>query len=482
MKKIPRSILTICLLASATTAFGAVKSGSFTATPLIGGYNYADDPSKGTSLVLGGRAGYNFTQALGIEAVYDFLSKEKDLSETKFNAHRYGGQALYHFFPDSTFVPYIAAGYSGIRFDGKSMDEKVHGAFDYGIGAKMFLSDDFALRGDVRHIVYSYKSGIMSNLEYTLGAYFQFGAVEPVAKAVTPAAAPVAEPEIVKEEVLPLPVATPPADSDNDGVIDSIDTCPNTPANVAVDDKGCPLDSDKDKVFDYLDKCPGTPIGTPVDSDGCPLDTDKDGVADYLDKCPDTPPGSTVDVSGCIPDTDRDGVPDSLDKCPETPAGSAVDITGCQPDTDKDGVFDSLDKCPETPPGSTVDTNGCSLEVAKQFCDKPSLVAITFDTNKSDVKSRYNAGLDEIGNFMKTFPNSKGTIEGHTDSIGSEALNTKLSQARAESVRAYIINKFGIDGSRISAKGYGSAKPVASNKTSSGRTKNRRIEAVFSCE
>ena len=181
-------------------------------------------------------------------------------------------------------------------------------------------------------------------------------------------------------------------------------------------------------------------------------------------------------------DTDKDGVADYLDNCLSTPAGAAVDGKGCPLDTDKDGVADYLDKCPTTPLGAAVDAKGCTLETAKRFCDKPAVIAISFDTNKTDVKAMYYEELDKLGNFLKEYPNSKGTIEGHTDSDGSKQLNLKLSQARAENVRSYIIKKFGIEGSRVSAKGYGSAKPVASNKTAAGKAKNRRTEAVFTCQ
>lgn len=70
----------------------------------------------------------------------------------------------------------------------------------------------------------------------------------------------------------PAPAPPPPMekDSDNDGVPDSRDKCPGTPAGVTVDKDGCPLDSDKDGVPDYLDKCPGTPVGVTVNKDGCP--------------------------------------------------------------------------------------------------------------------------------------------------------------------------------------------------------------------
>lgn len=97
----------------------------------------------------------------------------------------------------------------------------------------------------------------------------------------------------------PTPPPAPPADSDNDGVPDTIDQCPNTPAGAKVDAKGCELDSDGDGVVDRLDQCPDTPKGTPVNSVGCPLDSDGDGVIDAQDNCPNTPKGDKVDVHGC---------------------------------------------------------------------------------------------------------------------------------------------------------------------------------------
>jgi len=178
-------------------------------------------------------------------------------------------------------------------------------------------------------------------------------------------------------------------------------------------------------------------------------------------------------------DSDHDGVIDTLDKCPNTPAGVKVDRDGCPIDSDKDGVPDYLDKCPDTPAGVKVDGDGCPLP---KNCNKPSVVEIAFDTNKAVIKAKYHSELDNIGKFLKEFPKSSVAIEGHTDSVGSEKLNKKLSQARAESVRNYVISKFGIDGRRLTAKGHGSAMPIASNKEAAGRAKNRRIETTFTCE
>jgi OOP family OmpA-OmpF porin len=90
-------------------------------------------------------------------------------------------------------------------------------------------------------------------------------------------------------------------------------------------------------------------------------DADGDGVVDSKDQCPGTPAGAKVDASGCELDSDGDGVVDSKDQCPGTPAGARVDASGCELDSDGDGVVDSKDACPNTPVGASVDTRGCAV-------------------------------------------------------------------------------------------------------------------------
>ena len=104
---------------------------------------------------------------------------------------------------------------------------------------------------------------------------------------------------------------------------------------------------------------------------------------------------------------------------------------------------------------------------------------VEFDTDKAIVKDKYYNDIKRVANFMKKFPDTIAEIGGHTDNIASNAYNQKLSEKRANSVRQYIIDKFGIDGSRLTAKGYGENKPIASNDTEEGRQKNRRVEAVI---
>jgi OOP family OmpA-OmpF porin len=104
---------------------------------------------------------------------------------------------------------------------------------------------------------------------------------------------------------------------------------------------------------------------------------------------------------------------------------------------------------------------------------------VQFDTDKAVVKEKYHDDVKRVADFMKEFPDTSAAIEGHTDNVASAAYNQKLSEKRANSVRQYIIDKFGIDGSRLTAIGYGMTKPIASNDTEEGRQKNRRVEAVM---
>ena len=104
---------------------------------------------------------------------------------------------------------------------------------------------------------------------------------------------------------------------------------------------------------------------------------------------------------------------------------------------------------------------------------------VEFDTNKAVVKEKYYDEIKRVADFMKEFPDTTCEIGGHTDNVASAAYNQKLSEKRANSVRQYLIDKFGIDGSRLTAAGYGLTKPIASNDTEEGRQKNRRVEAVM---
>ncbi len=259
-------------------------------------------------------------------------------------------------------------------------------------------------------------------------------------------------------------------DADNDGVVDGNDACPGTPANVAVDAKGCPLDGDGDGIADYLDKCPAEKgLGK---LEGCP-DADNDGVADKDDKCPGTPANVKVDAKGCPIDTDGDGIADYLDKCPTVKGLQALE--GC-PDRDGDGIADYLDKCPDVK--GTVENKGCP-EIKQEVKDvfKKALQGIQFETGKDVIRPVSFPILNNVVKIMKENKEYNLNINGHTDNVGKPESNMILSQKRADAVKAYLI-KNGVEAGRLKAFGFGDTKPVADNKTPDGRAKNRRVEFV----
>ncbi len=138
-------------------------------------------------------------------------------------------------------------------------------------------------------------------------------------------------------------------------------------------------------------------------------------------------------------------------------------------DSDGDGVPDDRDLCPNTPAGARVDANGCVIEQTLVMRD------ITFEFNSARLTTNAQRLMENVVAFLRSDPEARITISGHTDSVGSEAYNLKLSRDRANEVRDYLIG-YGIDGSRLTALGFGKARPIASNDTAIGRETNRRVE------
>lgn len=259
-------------------------------------------------------------------------------------------------------------------------------------------------------------------------------------------------------------------DTDQDGVSDKKDNCPDTPAGVVVDKMGCPLDKDADGVADYMDNCPDV-AGSKM-LNGCP-DRDNDGVEDSKDQCPDQ--AGTVALYGC-PDTDGDGLADKEDKCP-TVAGPKEN-GGCPVlDADKDGVADKDDDCPSV--AGPISNKGCP-EVTTEIIEKLKIQArsVFFNSGKSTFKTGDAAtitSLDAMKEILRNYPNAKFSIEGHTDSDGSNAFNQKLSEDRANAVRNALIEK-GVKADNLTAVGFGESNPIATNKTAAGKAQNRRTE------
>ncbi len=362
--------------------------------------------------------------SVGARGSLNRISKLGDVSADDLSHYAVDGTIKYAFAPNFVLDPFIEIG-GGYTW----VDEIGAGTVNGGLGINFWFSDNIGLtvQSQYKHAFEDYG---VKHFQHLAGLSIKFGGT----------------------------------DTDGDGIYDKDDACPEVAGLEAFN--GCP-DSDGDGIEDGKDSCPNE-AGS-KEMNGCP-DSDGDGIADKDDACPNE--AGLAALAGC-PDADGDGVADKDDECPNE-AGPAEN-KGCPwPDGDGDGVLDKDDDCPDV--AGTVANNGCpevSEEVQKQLNEYAR--TILFDTGKSSLKPESTKVFVDIIRILDEYPNSKFTVEGHTDSVGSEELNQRLSEERAQSVKQFLVQE-GIDEFRLSAVGYGETKPIASNNTRDGRAQNRRTE------
>ena len=287
--------------------------------------------------------------------------------------------------------------------------------FDAAVGLEMAASPTLGIGPVLRYgQVVTGKGDVPADAKFvTLGIVLALRpAPSPRPAPPSPAPAPVLVPE------------TPKIDSDGDGVLDGEDRCPTTPAGPTPDPdrRGCPDgDDDNDRVLNQADRCRTEHQGINPDPDrpGCPL-----------------------------PDRDNDSVPDRTDACPDKPGAP-------DPDPKKNG-------CPGL----------VRVEQSQIVINRP----VYFATKKDRILPRSFPVLKAVAEALRALPEIRlVSIDGHTDSQGSEDFNADLSQRRADSVMRFLIEQ-GIDAARLKAVGHGEGKPVAPNQTAAGRAQNRRVE------
>lgn len=359
----------------------------------------------------------------------------------------------FHFLPEKKFDPYLTLG-GGANY----LRRQAYGVLQGGLGFNYWVDDLVAINLQAG---YNYMFDFADYLHYKGG--FRFGLAKP--KDSDGDGVPDKKDKCPNEKGLKQFTGCP--DTDNDGIVDGEDACP-TEAGLR-EFNGCP-DRDGDKIIDKDDKCPDTP-GL-AQFQGCP-DTDGDGLPDNEDACP-TEAGKP-ELQGC-PDKDGDGIADKDDRCPEQP-GLAT-FKGC-PDRDSDGIPDIDDACPDVP--GVPEEKGCPAKINEQELLKIAK-SINFATGKATILRTSFASLDNLAALLNLNPSVKIIVEGHTDNVGNRAANKKLSQQRADAIKAYLVKK-GISADRIKAIGYGDERPAdgntdikAGNKTPQQRAANRRVE------
>lgn len=371
--------------------------------------------------------------SLGAQFSMNNIKSESGNTDAKFSSVDFA--LKYGFSRDNKFSPYVKAGVgrSSIeRVDSTSFNAAASATDNYfaGAGVSVKLGDRFSAFVETSYRT-SQDNPKGNLLQSTLGVSFGFGT----------------------------------GDSDKDGVNDKKDKCPDVPG--LEEFEGCP-DTDGDGIPDTQDDCPE--VAGPKENNGCP-DTDGDGVLDKDDACVEV--AGLAELNGC-PDADGDGIADAEDECPQE-AGDAEN-KGCPwPDTDGDGVADKDDACPEE--AGTEEGKGCP-DTSKAVVEALNTLGseILFAPNKAKLMGKgVMESLAKIKQILDENPKASIVIEGHASVEGSEDFNQKLSQKRAESVQAELV-EMGVDASRLVVKAFGSTMPVSTEDSSEVRAKSRRVE------
>ena len=373
----------------------SAKEYMYEITPVIG-YNIAEgNLNLEDQFLVGAELQLNTDTFLKPELSVLFTDADyEDLipSNPSTDIWRIAVNGVHDFDAIGAFTPLVKVGIGYETIDKHFADNKDSVFFNAGAGVKTAITDNIALKLEA---IYMNKK-TDSNLALLAGINFAFG-----------------------EKAQPEAPVVVDGDDDNDGVLNSSDKCPTTPAGEAVNSKGCPLDDDNDGVLNSIDKCPTTPSGEAVNSEGCPI--------------------------------------------------VAKPLAAFDGDYDNDGVLDSIDKCPTTPIGNVVDTDGCTLKIN---------LHIKFENNSYNIDLASQQRTAKFANFLKENPDHTATIIGHTNNIGSDYSNNILSKNRARAVKELII-AYGISADRINAIGKGESEPMMSNDTQEGIKANRRIEATL---
>ncbi|WP_428269731.1 OmpA family protein [Haliangium sp.] len=398
-----------------------------------------DANSLTNSVDIGVRGAYEVLNQLYAEGEVDFHPTAVRGTDISVLAIGWRAHLLYDL-GSSAQRPFVLAGIGGLSSssdDQSALANDTDFVVHVGTGLKFDITPQWGARADLRLSFppSSDDNGPTTDLEFLLGVTYSMG-VEP-------------------------PPPPPPPDSDGDGVPDDRDNCPNQAEDLDgnEDEDGCPeeeapADSDGDGLDDEQDQCPAEAEDRDgfQDEDGCPdVDNDGDGIPDSDDQCP----GDGEDMDGF---EDADGCPDA--------------------DNDGDGIADTADQCPAEPETANgyQDGDGCPDEVPEEVKRYTGTIqGIRFALGSDQILPVSRPVLNRAAKVLTDYPDLRVEISGHTDSSGSAERNTTLSQARAESVKAYLVSQ-GIDEARLKAIGFGPSKPVADNATPAGRAQNRRVE------
>jgi OOP family OmpA-OmpF porin len=468
MKKMLGFIL-LAVLAWSSLAQAGERAGALSLSPYVGGYSFDEEQSnlRRNRMVYGIRLGYDWTDSLATELVGNYIRSESVPGNADHSVWNYRLDMLYNFMPSSVMVPYVAGGVGGIQFEYPKNQTGDLSEFtaNVGGGVKFFMTDSIALRADARYIWDfsndNWRHEAYNNIEYSLGVSFLFGGTKAAAAQVAPAARP------AERAAEPPPAQTaPPAEETPLAPVPAAEPTPGhykycVTLNLQFDvDQANIRPEDREqvaKVGNFMKKYPST---TAV------IEGHTDNVGTYNHNMTLSQQRAENVVNYLV---DNFGIDRSRLSAKGYGFTRPVADNGTDAGRQRNRRIEAIIDC-------AFDVQ--QIQPTERLC--MSLV-IEFDSGKADVKAQYREQIAKVADYLKQYPTTTAVIEGHTDNTGSPEANLKLSQQRAENVVNYLVDNFGIDRSRLSAKGYGATRRISYNNTPEGRKLNRRINAIIDC-
>jgi len=480
MKKIITCTIVLAVLALSSLAQAGERAGAFSISPYVGGYSFDEDQAlRRNRMVYGLRLGYDWTDSFATELVGNYIRAEEFPGNKDRSVWNYRLDFLYNIMPHGVMVPYLAAGVGGIQFEYPKIEtgDLSEVTANVGGGLKMFMTDSIALRADARYIWDfsndNWRHEAFRNIEYSLGLSFLFGGTKHAAASSAETTPQQPQPAAETTQATPGTAAptgagagAPPAGEAPLGPVPAAEPSPGhykycVTMNIEFDiDRANVRPEYREqvaKVGNFMKKYPTT---TAV------IEGHTDNVGTYNHNMELSQQRAENVVNYLV---DNFGI----DRSRLTARGYGftrpVADNSTEAGKQKNRRIEAVIDC-------AFDVQ--QIQPAERLC--MSLV-MDFDSGKADVKPQYRDEIAKVADYMKQYPTTSAVIEGHTDNSGSPEANLRLSQQRADNVVKYLVDNFGIDRSRLSAKGYGSSRRISYNNTPEGRAQNRRINAVIDC-
>lgn len=458
MKKIGLSLAAAAALALTGIAHAGSDPGSWYVAPRINGVWVADDRQADDDIGFGASLGKVVSPDWNVELGLDSSGHRRAGTDDRLRLNTFDLNALRVFKREDSVNPYLIGGVGYMDTNDRASDKDFYAKAGLGMMADIARNTskgtNLQLRGEM-HVRKVFGDEAPTDYVASLGLLYSWGG-----SIAAPAATAIAA-------IAPVVVKPVDGDDDRDGVPNSRDKCPNTPPGAKVDSDGCECgDIVLRGVTFVTDSAEITPQGQLV------LDSLVSGLARRA--------GTKLEIRGHTDDVGSETYNLALSQRRAESVKAYLVSKGLNAaDLSTIGLGEMQHVAPNDTPEGREQNRRVTVQALSVVCEARAsedltLRGVTFKTNSAVITPTSKLVLDSAVAYLKARPNSAVEVRGHTDSVGNDEANMRLSKARAEAVRDYLIAN-GIEAGRLTANGYGETEHVAPNDTPAGREQNRRV-------